>query len=142
MLGAQNALASVFAGCDLHAVEGRQPYVTLAEVRADHDAGHQQATVVIHTGNNGVIRPSDLSDTLSDLRDRHRVVLLTDRVPMDWQGPNNATIGRVAKQFHNVVVLDWYARSNGDQSWFYADGLHLRPDGAGHYADLVLAAAR
>ena len=39
MLGAQNALASAFAGCDLHAVEGRQPYVTLAEVRADHDAG-------------------------------------------------------------------------------------------------------
>ena len=70
------------------------------------------------------------------------MVLLTDRVPMDWQGPNNATIPRVAKRYRNVVLLDWYAHSNGSRDWFYADGLHLRPDGAGHYAQLLLAAAR
>ncbi len=142
MLGAQTALSILFAGCDLHAVEGQQPYVTLAAVRSDHDAGRQQRTVVIHTGNNGVIRPSDLSQTLSDLGDRQRVVLLTDRVPTDWQNPNNDTINRIGTQFHNVVIVDWYADSNGSQGWFYNDGLHLRPDGAGHYANLVLAAAR
>jgi len=142
MLGAAPALAADFAGCDLHAVEGRQPYVTLAEVRADHDAGRQQRTVVIHTGNNGLIRAGDLAATLSDLGDRARVVLVTDRVPMDWQQPNNATIERVARGYRNVVVLDWLAASNGRRDWFYPDGLHLRPDGAGHYAALVLAAAR
>ena len=142
MLGAQTALSILFASCDLHAVEGQQPYVTLAQVRSDHDAGRQQRTVIIHTGNNGVIRPSDLSQTLADLGDRQRVVLLTDRVPRDWQGPNNDTINRIGKQFHNVVILNWYADSNRSQGWFYDDGLHLRPDGAGHYANLVLAAAR
>ena len=142
MLGAQSALGAAFGGCDLHAVEGRQPYVTLAEVRADHDAGRQQRIVVIHTGNNGVIRPSDLSDTLAALKDRSRVVLVTDRVPMDWQSPNNATIAGVAKRFRNVVLVDWYARSNGSRDWFYADGLHLRPDGAAQYSQLLLAAVR
>lgn len=141
MLGAGSSLANLFPHCDLHAVEGRQPYLTLADVRAGHDAGRLAAVVVIHTGNNGIIRAGDLSDTLSLLRDRQRVVLLTDRVPMDWQDPNNATIKRVAKAFGNVVVLDWYASSNRNQSWFYDDGLHLRPAGAVQYASLIATAA-
>ncbi len=97
--------------------------------------------IAIHTGNNGVIRPDDLRSTLRLLADRQRVVLLTDRVPMDWQAPNNATIKGVARDFGNVVVLDWYARSDGDRSWFYGDGLHLRPAGATNYAKLIAQAA-
>jgi peptidoglycan/LPS O-acetylase OafA/YrhL len=85
----------------------------------------------------GIIRPSDLAATLAALGDRQRVVLLTDRVPMDWQAPNNATIKRIAKDYRNVVVLDWYGLSNGNQGWFYADGLHLREPGAAKYASLV-----
>jgi peptidoglycan/LPS O-acetylase OafA/YrhL len=141
MLGAQATLAAEFSRCDLHAVEGRQPYATLQDVRAAHGAGRLAPVVAIHTGNNGVIRADDLRSTLRLLTDRQRVVLLTDRVSMDWRAPNNLTIKSVAREFGNVVVLDWYARSNGDRSWFYGDGLHLRPVGAANYAKLIAQAA-
>jgi hypothetical protein len=140
LLGAAPALCGQVKQSQVHAVEGRQPYVTLAEVR-DEQAGRRLApNVVIHTGNNGIIRPSDLASTLSALADRQRVVLLTDRVPMDWQDPNNATIKRLAKDYRNVVVLDWFSLSNGNQGWFYPDGLHLRGPGAARYAELIAAA--
>ncbi|MGX7677410.1 acyltransferase family protein [Jatrophihabitans sp. DSM 45814] len=142
MLGAQPAIDATFPHSQVRAVEGQQPYVTLQQVR-DLQAAHQLcAVVVIHTGNNGIIRSSDLSDTLSALADRRQVVLLTDRVPMDWQGPNNATIKRVAKSFKNAVVLDWFGRSNGNQGWFYEDGLHLRPPGAAQYANLLASVVK
>jgi peptidoglycan/LPS O-acetylase OafA/YrhL len=140
MLGAQPALDAKFPHSAVYAVEGRQPYVTLKQVRELQAAKALSPVVAIHTGNNGIIRASDLSDTLGALRDRRQVVLFTDRVPMDWQQPNNSTITQVAKRFGNVVVLDWYARSNSNQSWFYDDGLHLRPPGAIHYADLLAQA--
>lgn len=141
MLGAQATLTAAFSRCDLHAVEGRQPYATLQDVRAAHGAGRLAPVVAIHTGNNGIIRADDLRSTLRLLADRQRVVLLTDRVPMDWQTPNNATIKSVAKGFGNVVVLDWYASSNSNRAWFYGDGLHLRPAGAASYARLIAQAA-
>ncbi|MGI8665280.1 MAG: acyltransferase family protein [Jatrophihabitans sp.] len=141
LLGARVALTAVDSRCEVHAVEGRQPYLSLQDVRAAHDAGRLAPVVAIHTGNNGLIRPADLTATLSALADRRRVLLLTDRVPADWQAPNNATITRLAKAFDNVVVLDWYALSRGNPSWFYPDGLHLRPVGAMNYARLITAAA-
>ncbi|MCW2538735.1 MAG: peptidoglycan-N-acetylmuramate O-acetyltransferase [Frankiales bacterium] len=144
MLGAQPELLQTLgrdgSGCRVSAVEGRQPYVTLDQVRALHSAGGLSPIVAIHTGNNGIISPADLASTLSQLKDRARVVLLTDRVPRDWQAPNNATIRQVARRFQNTVVLDWYAQSNGHRTWFYDDGLHLRPAGADQYAKLVKAA--
>jgi peptidoglycan/LPS O-acetylase OafA/YrhL len=142
LLGAASAVSGQIAQSQVRAVEGRQPYVTLADVR-DEQAGHRLApSVVIHTGNNGIIRPSDLASTLAALGDRQRVVVLTDRVPMDWQDPNNATIKRVAKGYRNVVVLDWFGLSNGSQGWFYPDGLHLREPGAARYAALLAEALR
>jgi len=137
LLGASPAITGLIPQSHVHAVEGRQPYVTLADVRDAQAVRRLAPNVVIHTGNNGIIRPSDLASTLASLGDRQRVVLLTDRVPMDWQGPNNATIKRVAKAYRNVVVLDWYALSNGNRAWFYADGLHLREPGAAKYASLI-----
>jgi len=137
LLGASPAITCSIPQSRVHAVEGRQPFVTLAEVRNEQAGRRLAPNVVIHTGNNGIIRPSDLAATLAALGDRQRVVLLTDRVPMDWQAPNNATIKRIAKDYRNVVVLDWYGLSNGNQGWFYADGLHLREPGAAKYASLI-----
>jgi len=137
LLGASPALSQAVVPTSVHAVEGRQPYVTLAEVRTAAASGQLASNVLIHTGNNGIIRRGDLVATLNALKSRARVVLLTDRVPMDWQAPNNSLIKQVARSYPNVAVLDWYAASNGHQPWFYADGLHLKPAGATQYARLI-----
>ncbi|UQX88755.1 acyltransferase family protein [Jatrophihabitans telluris] len=141
MLGAAPAILSEFPHSSVQAVEGQQPYVTLRAVR-DAQAGHLLASVVvIHTGNNGILRAQDLRQTLQALSDRRLVIVLTDRVSMDWQGPNNRTIDSVASGVANVRVLDWFARSNNHRDWFYDDGLHLRPAGQAGYAALLAAAA-
>jgi hypothetical protein len=140
LLGAQDALRGIARRLDVDAVEGRQPYEVLDDVTTRAKDGSLQPYVVIHTGNNGIISPDQLRATLAELRDRARIVLLTDRVPRDWQDLNNSTLASVGNDFANVVVLDWYARSAGHPGWLYSDGLHLTPGGTRAYARLIQVA--
>jgi peptidoglycan/LPS O-acetylase OafA/YrhL len=140
LLGASDALRRTTGRLALDAVEGRQPYQVLDDVLARAAHGTLAPRVLIHTGNNGIISAGQLRSTLAALRDRTRVVLVTDRVPREWQDLNNATIRSVGRQFRNVRVLDWYAASSGRAGWLYSDGLHLTPAGAQAYARLIGAA--
>jgi peptidoglycan/LPS O-acetylase OafA/YrhL len=141
LLGAAPALVKLDGKASVDAVEGRQAYVVLDDVVSQHQKGQLGPVVVIHTGNNGVIKPAQLASVLAELADRRRVVLLTDKVPRDWQDPNNATLTAVAGQFANVRVVDWLTISSAHPEWFYADGLHLKPNGAAAYAQLIMSAA-
>jgi hypothetical protein len=142
MLGASPELAAAIAHLTVSAVEGRQARDVFADIANRRQSGTLAPSVVIHTGDNGIISPDDLSSTLSSLSNRRRVVLLTDRVTRDWQGPNNDILRSMVGRFHNVVLVDWYAVSNRHKDWFYNDGLHLRPSGARAYAAAVAAALR
>ncbi|MGX7679272.1 acyltransferase family protein [Jatrophihabitans sp. DSM 45814] len=142
LLGATSALLALDGRVKVDAVEGRQAYVVLDEIAALHRTGQLAPTVVIHTGNNGVINPAQLSSTLSMLRDRARVVLVTDRVARDWQDPNNRAIRTAAHQFSNVRLVDWNSIGGSHPAWFYGDGLHLNPAGAASYAQLIMAAVK
>jgi hypothetical protein len=140
MLGAAAAMGAQIPHLDMDAVEGRQARAVFADIsawRADHRLA---PTVVIHTGDNGIVSPTDLSNVLHSLADRRRIVVLTDRVPRDWEAPNNQTLRSVVSRFPNAVLVDWYHESAGHSDWFYDDGIHLRPAGARAYAQLVAAA--
>ena len=139
MLGAAPALLDALPELRISAERGSQARSVFADVRARQAAGTLAPTVVIHTGSNGIISPDDLRTTLRLLNDRRLVVLLTARVPREWQGPDNSTIRKVGAAFGNARVLDWYSASNSHPSWFYDDGLHLRPAGAAAYAALIRA---
>ena len=140
MLGAAAPLRARLPNTDVSAVEGRQARDLFAEIARRRAAATLGRVVVIHTGDNGVISPDDLTSTLASLADRRRVIVLTDRVPRDWQGPNNETLHRVVAQFPNARLVDWYAISNTHRDWFYGDGLHLNPAGAAAYASAIVAA--
>jgi peptidoglycan/LPS O-acetylase OafA/YrhL len=140
MLGAAAQLRALIARVSVSAVEGRQARDVFADIAQRHAAGTLGTCVVIHTGDNGIIPPDDLSGALASLRDRSRVVVLTDRVPRDWQAPNNATLHAVVARFPNAVLVDWYAVANPHRDWFFNDGLHLRPPGTRAYAEAVAAA--
>jgi hypothetical protein len=137
LLGAAPALAQSLPGVSVDAVEGRQARVVFADIDARRQAGTLGPVVVIHAGDNGIISQSDLVGLLRRLAGARRIVLLTDRVPRDWQDPNNAVIAASAHSAGNVVLLDWYKISAKHPEWFYPDGLHLRPNGAAAYATLV-----
>ena len=140
LLGAATALRGVAQRLDVDAVEGRQPYEILDDVLARARAHTLEPYVVLHAGNNGIISPDQLRETLHALSDRTRVVLVNDQVQRDWQDLNNATLASVAKGFANVVLLDWHALSSGKSGWFYSDGLHLTFAGTVAYAKLIQAA--
>jgi hypothetical protein len=140
MLGAAPQLRATIAHVSVSAVEGRQARDVFADIAQHQVAGTLGACVVIHTGDNGIIAPADLSRALASLHDRSRVVVLTDRVARDWQGPNNDTLHAVVPRFPNAVLVDWYGIANPHRDWFYRDGLHLRPPGQRAYAEAVAAA--
>ena len=140
MLGAAPQLRAVITHISVSAVEGRQARDVFADIASHKTAGTLGTCVVIHTGDNGIIAPDDLSGALASLRDRRRVVVLTDRVPRDWQAPNNDTLHAIVARFPNAVLVDWYAIANPHRDWFYKDGLHLRPPGIYAYAAAVAAA--
>jgi hypothetical protein len=142
MLGAATQLQSQLKDVTVDAVEGRQARAVFADIRKAHADGALAPVVVIHTGDNGIISAAELASTLHLLADRRRVVVLTDRVPRDWERPNNATLARVTARYPNTVLLDWHRKSGGHSNWFYRDGLHLCAAGAGGYARLVAAAVR
>ncbi len=142
LLGAGAALRADVSSLSLDAVEGRQAGVVLGDVVTAHSHNGLAPIVLIDTGNNGVISPDQLNATLSALTDRQRVILLTDRVPRDWQDPNNQTLRTVTARFSNVVLIDWLHYSTGHDGWFYQDGYHLNPTGAAAFAALIAATAR
>jgi hypothetical protein len=140
MLGATADLSAAIAHLNVSAVEGRQARDVFADIAKHRAAGALGGDVVIHTGDNGIISPDDLSSTLDSLADRKRVVVLTDRVPRDWQGPNNEILHNTVGRFRNAVLVDWCAIANSHRDWFYKDGLHLRPPGAQAYVAAILNA--
>jgi hypothetical protein len=140
LLGAAPAIRPVLPGVTVQAVEGQQPYRTLDVVERTAGARSSHAVVILHTGNNGLIPPKQLATVLGQLHGAPRVVLLTDRVPRDWQDRNNKTLRDVAKRFGNVVLLDWRGESEHHSGWFHDDGLHLTARGAAAYAALIRTA--
>jgi len=139
LLGAATPLRSATSHLHLDAVEGRPAYDVLDDVAADARAHRLAPDVLIHVGDNSVIDPGQLRATLRALTGHH-VVLMTLRVPRDWQDPNNQIIRSMATQFPYVSVVDWCRLSGGSNDWLYADGLHLTPDGAVAYTRLVIDA--
>jgi hypothetical protein len=142
LLGSAATLRPHTSRLTLDAVEGRQAYQVLDDISDAAKHGRLHADVLIHVGNNGIISPDQLAGTLKALRGVHRVVLMTVRVPREWQDPNNDTIRAVGAHFDNVRVVDWHHRSAGHPGWFFKDGLHVTAAGARGYTRLVMAALK
>jgi peptidoglycan/LPS O-acetylase OafA/YrhL len=145
LLGARQALAQVFPGGTIDAIEARQPDPILADVRRDARKGSLEPLVLLHVGNNGLIDPDQLRQTLQLLSGAQLVLVLTDHLdPYDhtWQKPNNETIDNIVPQFANAKVVDWNEIAGEHPGWLYPDDLHLRPNGATAYAKLIAASYR
>ena len=140
MLGAQYGLRSLMPNLSIYATVGLLPRPILARVRAMYEAGELPAVVVIHIGDNGFIVPGDLTSTLDLLRGRTRVVLVTAKVPRDWQDAADQVVRQVAAQYPNVAVADWAAESQPHGDWFVPDGVHLTGPGISAFSRCIASA--
>ena len=68
------------------------------------------------------------------------MVIVTAKVPCSWEEQVNSTLVDGAKRYKNAVVLDWHNIGGAHPEYFYDDAIHLRPEGAAVYTELVATA--
>jgi peptidoglycan/LPS O-acetylase OafA/YrhL len=141
MRGALDVLRATLPGADVDAMEGRQASVAFDIVNALAGSDRLGTDVVLHIGTNGTIQPSALDAALARMGSR-RVVLLNVHVPRPWQDLNNRILTEAAHNHPNVHLVDWDAAASAHPGWLWPDGIHLRPEGAAAYRDLIEGALK
>jgi len=140
LLDGAGALAQLVPGIEVDAVLGRQFGAGLGEVQARQAAHRLGRQVVISLGTNGVVMQSEFDQLLQALRGVQRVVVVNVSVPRPWQDPDNQVLAGGVRRYPNAVLVDWHAAISAHSDWVYSDGVHLRPQAASLYAQLVSAA--
>jgi lysophospholipase L1-like esterase len=137
MLGARSGLTA--RGFQVNAAESRQFSAAVSIVRAKVANRTLPRNVVLALGTNGYIRTSDCTAIVSAAGTARRIFLVTNRVPRTWQASNNRVLKACDAAFTSsrVVLVDWYTYSAGRPSWFYSDGIHLKPAGRSAYATML-----
>lgn len=138
MLAAASDLALAISGIEVDAEVGRPVPVAIEILRALYDAGQLGDVVVVHIGNNSPFSASQFDEMMALLADVNRVVFVNLKVPRGWEGPNNAVLAEGVTRYPNAVLADWYSTSL-DHPQFFLDGVHLRPEGAQAYVQLIAA---
>lgn len=139
MLGAVNQLAQVLGTVEVDAAVSRQASAVIDILRAR--SGQLPNVVVIHIGNNGTFSEGQFDQIMQILGAVRRVVFVNLKVPRQWEAPNNAVIAAGVQRYANAVLVDWHGASSGRPELFWDDGIHLRPEGAAVYANLIAASA-
>jgi peptidoglycan/LPS O-acetylase OafA/YrhL len=141
MLGAANALqARLGDGLWLDAMQNRQFSAGVDTIRTLRDSGQLGSTVVVQLGTNGTVDPAAFDDMMQILSGARRVVIINAKVPRPWEDQVNSTLSDGAKRYKNAVLLDWHSIGGAHPEYFYDDAIHLRPEGATAYAEIVAAA--
>lgn len=140
IIGVEPYLKEVLPKIVVDGKEGRQMSQArdvIDKLQAQGKLGDQ---IILELGTNGPFKKQQLRSLLESLSDKEQVLLVTTRVPKDWQDAVNANIQSVADEFSNVDVVDWYAASKDKADYFYQDGVHLKPDGSRYFASLLVEA--
>ena len=137
MLGAANTLAPTVGNIEVDAEVGRQVSATIDLLRAYRDAGRLGDVVVVHMGNNGTFSANQFDQMMEVLANVRRVVFVNLKVPRSWEGSNNTVLAEGVTRYPNAVLVDWHAASVDRPDFFWSDGIHLRPEGAQYYAQLI-----
>jgi peptidoglycan/LPS O-acetylase OafA/YrhL len=137
MVGAAPALRDALGEVDIEASIGLQAPAALDVLRARRDAGQLGNVVIIHIGDNGVFPASTLDGMMDVVGSSRTVIFVNLKVPRPWETNNNKVIADGVKKYPNAQLVDWRAASINHPEYFWDDGIHLRPEGAQFYAQLI-----
>jgi hypothetical protein len=137
MVGAATAIEQALGPVRIDAALNRQFGTAIELLTSFKNAGQLSDTVVVHMGTNGVITQDQMNAMMEVLKDRKRVVFLNLKVPRRWEQGDNDVLASTVAKFPNAVLIDWHNIGNAHPEYFYEDGIHLRPDGARAYAELI-----
>jgi peptidoglycan/LPS O-acetylase OafA/YrhL len=141
MLGAAQNLVDTISPLEpiqVDASQSRQFFQGVDDLQGYADRGELPTDVVIvHLGTNGVVNPDDFDRMMGILSKVRKVLVVNAKVPRPWEEEVNDTIATEAKKFKNVTVIDWHSIGGAHPEFFYDDAIHLRPEGAAFYAQLI-----
>lgn len=139
MLGAANELQQDLGGnARIDAQEGLQVQAALDILKERRDQGQLGNIVIVDIGNNGPFTSQQFDEMMNILKGARLVVVVNDKVPRPWEQSNDQMLSEKVKQYHNKAILvDWKSASAGHPGYFWDDGIHLRPNGAQAYANLI-----
>lgn len=143
MLGVRDPLLRMLGtNVWMDAEPGRQPRHVPAVLERLRAEGRLHPVVILHVGDNGVFTAATLGRIMAGLREARLVLVVNLKVPRSWEASNNAMLERELPRYPNAVRVDWHAAGAGRPELFWHDGLHLRPEGALVYADLLTRTLR
>lgn len=140
MLDIEPFLEKLLPGIVIDGKIGRQMSQAPAVLENLKAKGLLGDTVVIELGTNGSFSEKQLIKLLDSLDGVDHIILVNTRVPKPWESVVNTTLAQVAATYPHTVLLDWYTVSAGKDTFFYDDGVHLRPEGAKVYAEFLAKA--
>ncbi|PEA06989.1 acetyltransferase, partial [Bacillus cereus] len=133
-------LKDAFPNIRIDAEIGRQMSKAIPVVEQLKNEGNLGNHVIIGLGTNGAFTKEQLTSLIKVIGDERKIILINTRVPRPWESLVNEKLKEAASAYENVVLVDWYAASAGNQAYFEPDGVHLTKAGAEAYADLVAKA--
>jgi hypothetical protein len=139
LLGAAHELAYRIPAVDIDATVGRQADAAVWLLYQRYLEGSLGDIIVISIGNNGTLNDRQF-DQIMSIAGHRRVVFVSNKVPRRWQDSNNAVIYSGVAYYPNSVLVDWYTESSNRPDFFWDDAVHLRPEGAATFANLIVAA--
>jgi lysophospholipase L1-like esterase len=80
--------------------------------------------VVVQLGTNGTVKESDVYKVIDLVGADRKLVFVSCRVPRSWCEGDNKTFFKIADEYENVMIADWYGASFDQDSYFYKDGFH------------------
>jgi peptidoglycan/LPS O-acetylase OafA/YrhL len=138
MLGAAPQLVEMGILVDAQVSRQMRDVIPVMQFLRDQDRFGN--AVVVHLGTNGAVGSETLDAFMGTLTNVPKVVVMTVRAQRNWVAGNNERLRALADR-PNVIIVDWEVLADecpGD--CFYADGIHLRPDGREYYAMLLRGA--
>ena len=91
-------------------------------------------TLILALANNGDYRDWICEELMEYVGDR-QVYWITAVLADDPEF--NSRFSEFAKNYPNIHIVDWEAASKDHPEYFYADGIHLKPDGMYAYAEVI-----
>ncbi|WP_168119544.1 hypothetical protein [Paenibacillus sp. HB172176] len=137
ILDAAPYLDKLLPGIVVDGKVGRQMTEAQDTINSLAEDGKLGDLVIIELGTNGSFNKKVLRSLLDSLKDVDQIFLVNTRVPRQWQDTVNSDLTKVAEEFSNASVIDWYSASKGKDDFFSKDGVHLNREGAEFYADLL-----
>lgn len=139
MLGAAAGLNEMFPNSVVDAEINRQVYASVDLLQKLKDDKLLHDTVIIGLGTNSPFTDQQFADIMNVMGKDRKVYWINMRAPtVRTQGTVNAALTKMAKQYKNLTIIDWYDYSINHGEWFYEDGTHINPDGLTSYVKLMV----